>query len=185
MFYQDNIFMSTGSFYYLPVLPSQSHLNMKLKSLQYRIMSNEMNKNDTRYDPEQVISTALTSFPQGDVRRGKLISFFDGKSTDETLLWTNKVDPKSKSGLKSPEDVRIFEIINHAVSQEKPNRRTVTSLDGFGNGLSETVVRTNIPNTWMMRIDGFGGYNLHTVIYKLVKTEALRENQSEWKDISW
>lgn len=145
-----------------------------------------MNKQkDTGYNQELVISTVLTSFPQGDVRRGKLISFFDRKSTDETLLWTNEVDPNSKSGLKSPEDVRILEIINHAVSQEKPNRHTVTSLDGFGNGLSETVVRTNIPNTWMMRVNGFGGYNLHTVIYKLVKTEALRENQSEWKDISW
>lgn len=137
------------------------------------------------YDPEWVISTVMTAFPQGDARRGKLVSFFDGKSTDETLLWTNKVDTKSKSGLKSPEDIQVFETINHSVSQENPNGHTVTNLDGFGNGLSETVVRTNIPNTWMMRVDGFGGYNLHTVIYKFVKTEALRENQPEWKNISW
>lgn len=137
-----------------------------------------------QYQPDKVKKTVLSAFPPDSQQRINLENFFDGGSNDVTLLWTNDVDPKNRFGLKL-EDHQVLEIVNHCLDLEKPNRHKMSNLNGWGNGLTEEVVRTTIPEVWMLRVDGYGGHQLRAVIYKLLTTDSLKANQTQWTNLVW
>lgn len=99
-----------------------------------------------------------------------------------TLLWTNDVDPNRPDRLFKVEDQQRFDFITLDIP-DNCDRRSVTSLDGFGNGFVKTIVETRHPGVRLLRVEEYDSYQLHTVVYKLVRNESLRKYSRDWKNL--